>query len=233
MNLNYIEQQLTQSFGDFKLSKQEKMSLKQIFENLKHKPDYLSFARNKAFDIVADNYRATESQYLESLKWLEEVIKTIDSVQNQVVETTTKAYFSPGNICVNKIIALIENAKQSIDVCVFTISDNNISQALLTAFKNGRKVRIISDNEKADDLGSDVYRLAENNVPVRLDQSTSHMHHKFALFDDEQLVNGSFNWTRSATKYNQENIVVSNDVKLVAQFKKTFETLWKTCISPD
>jgi cardiolipin hydrolase len=39
-------------------------------------------------------------------------------------------------------------------------------------------------------------------------------------------VNGSFNWTRSATDYNQENILVTNEPKLVAAYLAEFEGLW-------
>jgi phosphatidylserine/phosphatidylglycerophosphate/cardiolipin synthase-like enzyme len=52
------------------------------------------------------------------------------------------------------------------------------------------------------------------------------MHHKFAVFDGLYLVTGSYNWTRSAATHNEENIVVSSDPRLVADFKRTFDSLW-------
>ena len=36
----------------------------------------------------------------------------------------------------------------------------------------------------------------------------------------------SYNWTRSAYKDNQENIVVSDDSRLVSAFQRHFEVLW-------
>jgi phosphatidylserine/phosphatidylglycerophosphate/cardiolipin synthase-like enzyme len=53
------------------------------------------------------------------------------------------------------------------------------------------------------------------------------MHHKFALFDRETLLTGSYNWTRSAGEVNQENLVVTSDAHLVAAFVQEFEQLWK------
>lgn len=41
------------------------------------------------------------------------------------------------------------------------------------------------------------------------------MHHKFAVIDGRLLVNGSFNWTRQAVLYNQENCVVTDNAQLV------------------
>ena len=43
------------------------------------------------------------------------------------------------------------------------------------------------------------------------------MHHKFALFDGRRLMTGSFNWTRSASEQNEENLIVTADPVLVAR----------------
>jgi cardiolipin hydrolase len=52
------------------------------------------------------------------------------------------------------------------------------------------------------------------------------MHHKFALFDGKRLLTGSFNWTRSASEQNEENMIVTPDPVLVAAFQGRFEALW-------
>jgi phosphatidylserine/phosphatidylglycerophosphate/cardiolipin synthase-like enzyme len=52
------------------------------------------------------------------------------------------------------------------------------------------------------------------------------MHHKFALFDGQLLLNGSFNWTRSASLNNEENLLVTDNVVLVRSYQQQFELLW-------
>lgn len=42
------------------------------------------------------------------------------------------------------------------------------------------------------------------------------MHHKFAIVDGRLLINGSFNWTRQAVLYNQENCVITDNSSLVS-----------------
>jgi phosphatidylserine/phosphatidylglycerophosphate/cardiolipin synthase-like enzyme len=76
------------------------------------------------------------------------------------------------------------------------------------------------------DNGSDVRALARAGVPVRIDNTDAHMHHKFALFDQRWLLNGSYNWTRSAAEHNEENLVLCNDASLLRQFQGAFETMW-------
>jgi len=97
----------------------------------------------------------------------------------------------------------------------------------LAAHQRSIKVRIVSDNDKSGDKGSDIYRLAQAGVPIRLDRSSYHMHHKYALIDDNYLITGSFNWTRSASDKNQENIILLDDESLVSEFSEQFDSLWQ------
>jgi len=230
MTLSDIEKALTQSFEDYQLSKGERVALKQVFSEFADSPDKLSFARNKSFDLVRAQVTQSRQYHTEALKWLEGVVKTIDSVRNDDGKSEVSVYFSPGNVCVNRIVALIKNAKRCIDVCVFTISDDRISDALLAAHESGTVLRVVTDDDKSLDRGSDIERLAQKGIPVKMDNSPSHMHHKFAIFDDTILLNGSFNWTRSASTNNHENIVVIDDHRCVTPFKETFEKLWQSCI---
>lgn len=224
-----IEQQLRNSFEDFKLSKSEKSSLRNLVEDIRFNPANLNFVRNKAFELVRNDYLSNQPHYIDALKWLENIIKLIDSVQSERMTMVNQALFSPGPEPANKIRSLIKRAQKSIDVCVFTISDDSISNALVDAAQRNIQIRIISDNDKAEDRGSDVYHMADQGIYTKIDLSASHMHHKFAIIDNQYLINGSFNWTRSATKYNQENIVISDDSTLIADFAKVFEKLWREC----
>ena len=52
------------------------------------------------------------------------------------------------------------------------------------------------------------------------------MHHKFMVADDRITITGSYNWTRSAEKYNQENVIWINDAQFSRSFLVEFETLW-------
>lgn len=140
---------------------------------------------------------------------------------------SSEAYFSPDDNCPQKVADLFGKARKKIDICVFTITDDRIASAILAAHRRGVVIRVITDNEKAEDLGSDIGRLADAGISVRIDQTEFHMHHKFAIFDDALLMNGSYNWTRGAAENNKENFIVTNDAALIASFKTAFERLWK------
>ncbi|EOD16748.1 hypothetical protein EMIHUDRAFT_117229 [Emiliania huxleyi CCMP1516] len=123
----------------------------------------------------------------------------------------------------------LDSANKSIDVAVFNITEDRLTQRLLDAHRHrGVRVRVITDDEQAKQTGSDAARLREAGVPLEMDADFRyHMHHKFACLDGAVLLNGSFNWTRQASEHNNENLVITNDSSLVAAFHSQFETLWK------
>jgi phosphatidylserine/phosphatidylglycerophosphate/cardiolipin synthase-like enzyme len=140
-----------------------------------------------------------------------------------------EAYFSPGPNCLKHILDLIRKATSSIDVCVFTISDDRIRDVLIDAWNRGLEIRILTDNFKVFDEGSDIEFLYDNGIPVKVDNTENHMHHKFLIIDNHTVLTGSYNWTRSAERYNQENVISLKNETITAQFQSEFNHLWDSC----
>ncbi|MGE8288076.1 MAG: phospholipase D-like domain-containing protein [Stenotrophomonas sp.] len=223
MDFDSLDRELRDSVQDRVLSPQEKVELRELGEELP--PDRVRFLRNRAFDIAREQIAANPADALPLLKWVEQIVRTLDASAD-VPETLSSVYFSPGDACMQRLRGLCTSAKRSLDICVFTISDDRLTSVILDAHKRGVQVRIVSDNDKLYDDGSDIRRLHEAGIAVHVDHTQYHMHHKFALFDGKLLANGSFNWTRTATSYNDENLVVTNDRNLVRSFAQEFEDLW-------
>lgn len=223
MDFNRLDQQLRDSLSDLRLSNEERDELRQLGSELS--PEQVRFMRNRAFALVRELVR--EPEHVEpALKWLEQVVKTLDACATPARAEPASAHFSPGESCRRKIIELCRQARKSVDICVYTISDDQLSQEIYACHQRGIAVRVISDNEKQFDAGSDIQWLRDKGVPLRIDPGPYHMHHKFALFDARLLLNGSFNWTRSATTGNEENLLVIDHAQLLAAYGREFETLW-------
>jgi phosphatidylserine/phosphatidylglycerophosphate/cardiolipin synthase-like enzyme len=71
-----------------------------------------------------------------------------------------------------------------------------------------------------------VAQIAAAGVPVRVDRTPFHMHHKFALFDGARVLTGSYNWTRGAAEQNEENLLDTGEPAVVAAFAREFVALW-------
>ncbi|MCR4509020.1 phospholipase D-like domain-containing protein [Pseudomonas sp. 32.2.56] len=224
MDFNRLDQQLRDSLADLRLSNEERDELRQLGSDLGQ--DQVRYLRNRAFALVRELVQTDLNNSEPALKWLEQVVKTLDASSSPPRPALASAHFSPGDDCLRKIRELCRQARKSVDICVYTISDDRLSEEIIACHRRGIAVRVISDNEKQFDEGSDIQHLIAQGVPLRIDDSPYHMHHKFALFDANLLLNGSFNWTRSASTSNEENLLVTDHALLVASYRSEFDKLW-------
>eukprot|EP00040_Diaphanoeca_grandis_P042575 m.265339 g.265339 ORF g.265339 m.265339 type:complete len:198 (-) comp61314_c0_seq1:90-683(-) len=139
----------------------------------------------------------------------------------------SKGRFACYDTNLTKFLDVLGSAKNTLDICVYTITCNEISACIKDVMKAGVKVRIITDDENIDARGSDIKDLARAGAHTLHDNSTTLMHHKFCVIDSKILMSGSFNWTRSAVLQNRENVVVSDDVDLVLAFQNEFSKMFK------
>jgi len=121
----------------------------------------------------------------------------------------------------------LSSPKKTIDVCVFTITDDSAANILIDLHKKGIKVRVITDDDQSISTGSDIQTMIKAGVPVEMDSTPYHMHNKFAVIDGIVLLNGSYNWTSTANTKNNENMVITNNKTLISKFSTYFEDLWK------
>jgi mitochondrial cardiolipin hydrolase len=223
MTASTIEQLLEQVFADRQISRNERQVLLASLEEAHADESRLAALRSRAFELA--QRETADPQAHAVLACLEDVLKALrPKAAHEKIQQ--EAYFNPGSDCGSKLVRLVNGASRTIDVCVYTITDDCIARALLDAKKRGVDLRIISDDEKTGDPGSDIARLARAGIPVRLERSECQMHHKFAMFDGCLLLTGSYNWTRTASRQNMENFIVSNDPRLLQAFSAEFERLW-------
>lgn len=222
--LERLDALLRAQAADLRMDDDERHELRDVGARVD--ADLLRYMRGRAFDIARDALEQGSARPADVLRWLEAVVRTLE-INAVAAAAPTTAFFSPGDAAVRKLREMCATSRDAIDACVFTIADDRLTDALLDAHRRGVRVRVITDDDKRFDTGSDVARLIEAGIEVRMDASSFHMHHKFALFDGKRLANGSFNWTRSASTSNNENLVVSADAYLVRCFAGEFDSLWK------
>jgi cardiolipin hydrolase len=236
-----LREALTRTLDDGRLSRSERSALRGVLEDhwreTEPGPEQLAHLRAECFRMARDAaQRGVGERVASAFEWCEDVVQLMAHVDSEVggaqrarrdADAPALARFSPRHDCWKTITDLVQGARGAIDVCVFTVTDNRISGALKDAHRRGVRVRLVTDDEKSQDPGSDVFGLRDAGIAVAWDSSPDHMHHKFALFDDEALLTGSYNWTRSAASRNQENIVVSGDAGLIAAFRSEFDRLWR------
>lgn len=143
--------------------------------------------------------------------------------------TVFECHFFPNPQNEVKIANMLRTVKTTLDIAIFSLTNNTLYEAIKEVWNAGCKVRIIADDECCKNFGSDVYRLAAIGIPVKTDNSEKfHMHHKFAIIDNAVVVTGSFNWTTQAVLNNQENILFIENDGLAKQYTDEYNHLWET-----
>lgn len=221
MNVQDMESLLRETLEDRRVSRAERRSLRKEVDDSDDEHEF----RRLAFAVAQTELERTPSDAGGIIGWLEDVSKAV-TYRAALKAEKVEAHFSPGEACRARIAGAIGGARRSVDICVFTITDDHLVDAIVSAHARGVRVRVASDNDKAEDRGSDIDRLARAGVSVRTDHSPHHMHHKFAVFDGTLLLNGSYNWTRSAFTSNRENLLVTTHTTLVTQFSNAFDAMW-------
>jgi cardiolipin hydrolase len=212
------------SFDKLELQSSDKKELKSQISDAGYDVHKLNVLRSKVYDLVKE--KTSDVDTIKLVNWLEEINKVLLPKKTGDSDAENRSYFSPGDDCENAIIQSIKKATKSIKICVFTISDNDITAEIISAHKRGVSVKVITDNDKLNDRGSDIRTIADAGVIVKIDQTSSHMHHKFCIVDKAILLTGSYNWTRSAAERNQENVLVTDESKVVRSYLHEFEKLW-------
>lgn len=150
----------------------------------------------------------------------------------------SEVFFAPDDKPTNELIRKINRAKNKIHAAVYMITDKNIAQALINAKnKHGIDVQIVTDLSNLENPYSKIDMLKSGGIDIftfhsKPSYNKNHdalMHNKFALLDNN-VWTGSFNWTVSANKKNQENVFVTDDQKIYKRYEKHFDVLKKRCV---
>ena len=224
--MNEVIQKIRLTIEDNAFTSSEKRALKQLIREKMFSKRDMDFLRSQIFNVAREKQDELSKDSL--LSWIEEANKLTLISQEPI--NTVAAYFSPGTACKSAIITQLRGANSSIKICVFTISDNDISNEIISAHQRGVGIKILTDNDKSFDRGSDIKWISQNGVNIKIDTTEYHMHHKFCIIDKETLLTGSYNWTRTAADRNQENILVTKNPALVKSFLGDFDSLYEKLI---
>ena len=216
-----VLQLVDEALQDGVLSRSELKRIRAEVESLTLPFEQMGFLRSELVKLLQDKVQDERSKSV--VVWVDRITRFLPTKPPE--EHTTQVFFTPGQDCHDALFTALDCAKRSLDICVFTITDDRITGKIQAARRRGVPVRIITDNDKAQDYGSDVHALFTGGLNVRVDKTIDHMHHKFAVVDGQRVITGSFNWTRGASN-NHENLFICSDKKVVTTYQAEFNRLW-------
>ncbi|MCX8163380.1 MAG: phospholipase D-like domain-containing protein [Candidatus Micrarchaeota archaeon] len=133
--------------------------------------------------------------------------------------------FSPA--AKEKIIGLIKEAKESIDLEIYILSDKDIIYHLVESASRGVKIRIILEHRVELDISKVIEALEHENIQIRFSpQQYKLMHSKMMIIDRKKVLVGSINFSRSALESNKESAIIVEG-KIVKKYLENFENDWR------
>jgi len=124
----------------------------------------------------------------------------------------------------------LNGAQTSITAAIAWLTDAELFNALVQAARRGVSVRIAL----LDDAINRGAALARENLTAanghcywipETGKSEGSLHHKFCVIDGNIIITGSYNWTRRASRADENIMVVQGDSKLAAGYIEAFEAL--------
>jgi phosphatidylserine/phosphatidylglycerophosphate/cardiolipin synthase-like enzyme len=130
-----------------------------------------------------------------------------------------QACFVPGDDCEGLIVSEIAHAKHTVRIQAYNFTSAPIAGALADDEKRGVDVQAVLDKSQRTERYSGATFLRNSGIPVSIDDVSGIAHNKVIIIDDDTVITGSFNFTKSAQQHNAENVlVVHGDHALVARY---------------
>ena len=125
----------------------------------------------------------------------------------------------------------IRNAKLSIDMAAYVLSDEQIIDALTSAAEREVVIRLYLDKSQFSEhglrQGGPVEALlAHPNVLARVKSEGVLMHLKAYAVDGQVLRTGSGNFSRSGLTHQDNDLILVTDQAAVDAFEANFERIW-------
>lgn len=111
----------------------------------------------------------------------------------------------PDPAAIQELVDRIDKAQTSIFVAMFTLTQNDLLEALVRAKQRGVDVKLAIDRYTARGASKKgVHKLSEAGVQLYQSAGLPLLHHKWAYIDQKELILGSTNWTEAAFRKNED-----------------------------
>lgn len=180
---------------------------------------------------LATNYRTEMDEMYEGRSFGPDSPNNTPHERITLAGVEVESYFAPERELVNTLARAVARAEDEILVMAFSFTSPEIGEAMLGRAEAGVRVQAIFETTGSETLYSYFPQLGEiglNNIEVRQDGNPRSMHHKVIIVDRRTVVFGSFNFSESANRKNDENVLIVHDPAFADHFVREFDAVWTT-----
>ena len=185
---------------------------------------WLSIGAAAALWLAADAGRASPFQFEVDPFYAETMLK------GRFGESPVYFFLGPSPSMEKALVAFIESAAKTLDVCVFDMNLPQVAQALLAAQARGVKVRVIIDRdnaEKAYDVEDELKEMEKRGMLTLAHNRSGLMHNKFMIADGVRVWTGSYNFTRNCSNFNDNHAIVLENRQLAENYEMEWQEIFE------
>jgi phosphatidylserine/phosphatidylglycerophosphate/cardiolipin synthase-like enzyme len=130
------------------------------------------------------------------------------------------------------IIPVVNSATKNIRFLAFSYTDFPLADAMIKRAQAGVNVAGVFEKVGSDTDASELKTLACAQIPVRRDGNGGFMHNKVIVVDERYVITGSLNFSTSAEKSNDENVIIIDNPDIAKLYMQDFERVWTLATQP-
>jgi len=176
---------------------------------------------------LAENYTTEFEEMFVRDMFGDHIIKNTPHASLTIDGTQIETFFSPDDGAAHRITELLQGAEESIYFLAFSFTSDDFATAMIDRFNAGVTVAgVFEEGQYYSNTGTEFDRLLDAGLDIRLDGNDRNMHHKVIIIDEETVITGSYNFSRSAEERNDENILVIHNADIATQYLAEFERVF-------
>lgn len=156
-----------------------------------------------------------------------DVVKNTPYPSVQIDNTRIEVLFSPDDGTAIRLLELIRDAQKSINFLAYAFTSDSLAEAILSRARMGVVVAgVFEESQIQVNNASEYKRTQSAGLNVRLDGNPRNMHEKVLIIDEQIVVTGSYNFSRSAEESNDENTLIIHNADIAAQYLAEFNRIY-------
>ena len=176
---------------------------------------------------LAENYSTEFEEMFSTNRFGSDSPANTPNPQLSVDGVLLESYFSPDDGVLEHLVALVNEADTSITIMAFSFTSDELSAAVQDKARKGVSVQIVMDEQQAkSNQGGEYENLLQSGLDVRIDGNSGQMHHKVIIIDGDTVSFGSYNFSNSAERRNDENVIIAHDPILAGAFMAEFDRIY-------
>ena len=153
-------------------------------------------------------------------------------------ESGAETHFSPAENLEEIEVKSLRQARESVDVAMFSFTDKRIADTLKQLAVGHVKIRIYRDQQqfreeeersvRFRDLSTAILLRGSVNIQIRVNRGSegNAMRQASWCLDHRLLRDGSASWSRAGETTDDSQIHLTTDGAQIARFEKSFEEIW-------